>query len=89
MDPCDVDYNTHFRRDKDGIIYGVTPQAKYMVSKMHLSLKRYAIIWYLERIEERITLLSEKIETRPEIKIALCSILLDYYDYTKKLRCEL
>lgn len=89
IDPCDVDYNTHFRRDKDGIIYGVTPQAKYMVSKMHLSLKRYAIIWYLERIEERITLLREKIETRPEIKIALCSILLDYYDFTKKLRCEL
>lgn len=54
LDPCDNDYNEHFERNSDGYICGKTEHAKYMIDKLHLGLARYAIIWNLDRLEDRI-----------------------------------
>lgn len=90
LDPCDVDYNLHFEREDDGTIVAKTEQAKYMVSHMHLNLRRYAIVWKLERLDELIEQLKKKLKLRPELKSGLYMELLElYYDYTKKLRNDL
>lgn len=85
LDPCDEDYNKHFERDDMGVIVGKSAEAKYMVRKMHLNLERYAIIWALERLTERISKL-KKIETSyPQISPILNELLSMYFDYDQFL----
>lgn len=66
IDPCDVDYNLHFERDVDGNIIPKrnSPQARYMYSKLKLYLKRYQVIWKLEKIRS----------TMDKVKLAINSL---------------
>ena len=85
LDPCDVDYNIHFERDGNGYIKGKTIQGKYMVEHMHLNLFRYAIIWNLDRLTERIKKLEKIDNLTQEIKDIKLEVLQEYYKYTQYL----
>jgi len=52
LDPCDVDFNSHFERDENGTILpkASSVNAIYMHNKLKLYLKRYQIIWKLDEI---------------------------------------
>ncbi len=88
LDPCDTDYNEHFERDDHGIICAKPNDvdADYMVSKLHLGLARYSIIWNLDRLELAIDRLKLIVETKVEYKSVLCELLILYYDTVKSLR---
>ena len=86
LDPCTHDYNTHFERDRYGAIHAKTPQAEYMIKRMHLNLQRYAIAWSLDQIESRIERL-KKIESKgQETHCIYVQTLELYINYIKKLR---
>ena len=85
LDPCDEDYNQHFGRISDGTIFGKTDSGKFMTQKLSLNLSRYAIIWNLERLEERINLLKEKKKEHPELKDTISELCTSYFDFTQKL----
>src|SRR3989344_7641205 len=53
VDPCDVNYNTHFERDSNGDIIALTELGNYMHKNLHLHLERHAILWNLNRIQEQ------------------------------------
>lgn len=86
LDPCDNDYNEHLYRDGDGIIHGKSEQGQYMVKHLGLSLKRYAIMWNLERLEERIDKLLVLAKQKPELEPILDDFLREHYAYIKSLR---
>lgn len=71
IDPCDVDFNEHFERKKDGTIIPKTSSnaAKYMHGKLQLSLVRYGIIWMLDEIFNRLVELQKAINNPKNIKI--------------------
>jgi len=56
IDPCNTDFNDHFIRDNVGNILPVetSPAANYMYKKLKLFLKRYQLIWMLEKIKDKI-----------------------------------
>lgn len=86
LDPCDVDYNEHFYRDKFGIIVAKTTEAEYMVERMHLNLQRYAIIWFLDKLENKINQLRELKTDNPEIAELLNGSYQTYYEYVQQLK---
>ena len=86
LDPCAVDYNTHFERDDNGYIIGKSEDAQYMVQKMHLNLTRYAIIWTLDKLDEIITRLEVYRKAHPEIEVLLTALKVEYYGYVQNLR---
>ena len=90
LDPCDNDYNDHFERDENGFICAKTANVSYMVDKLHLSLARYAIMWNLDRLEDRIDKL-QKIEEPKDIELhhLLQDLLLAYFSYVRSLRLYL
>ena len=87
IDPCDVDYNEHFYRDELGNIYPVenSEAAKYMYKKLKLYLKRYGIIWMLEQLETRMSILRELIEQTgdADAKELFIAITFQYMNYKK------
>lgn len=86
LDPCDVDYNMHFERDDKGFIKSTTPQGEYMVKHLHLDLYRYAIIWNLDRLSERIDKLNRMSSLLSgELKDLHYQLLQDFYKYTQYL----
>lgn len=85
LDPCDTDYNKHFERDDKGFIVGKTQQAKYMVEHMQLNLFRYAIIWNLDRLCERIDILRTIKTPNSEVKELLLELLDKFYEYNNYL----
>lgn len=89
LDPCDVDYNLHFERDETGIIYGISPQAKYMVEHLKLNLMRYAIIWMLERIQNAIDQLNHIPESSSEIKSMREELNSKFIEYVEYLHANL
>lgn len=89
LDPCDVDYNDHFERDDNGFIIGKSPDAKYMVEKMHLNLSRYAIIWTLDTLDDIILRLKVHRENHPEIEDLLVALQDVYIDYVQDLHKHL
>lgn len=64
LDPCDVDYNTHFERDANGNIIpkNTSAEAKYMHSKLKLYLKRYQIIWKLDQLHIKMKRIQDAIK---------------------------
>lgn len=54
LDPCNDDYNEHFERDAVGNIIPKQDSeiANYMYDKLKLYLRRYQIIWMLDKIRE-------------------------------------
>ena len=85
LDPCDTDYNLHFGRYFDGRIFGKTKSGKFMTNKLSLNLCRYAIIWNIERLENRIKILNEKEKQYPELKELKSYLYKLYFDYTQQL----
>lgn len=85
LDPCDVDYNLHFERDTNGFIVAKTKQGKYMLEHMHLNLFRYALIWNLDRLTERIKKLEKVGNPSQEIKDLKLEVLQEYFKYTQYL----
>lgn len=85
LDPCDTDYNEHFERDDRGYIVPKTAQGKYMVDHMQLNLFRYAIIWNLERLCERIDKIKTVKTRTQEVKDLLLELLEKYYEYDNYL----
>lgn len=85
LDPCDVDYNVHFERDDNGFIKGKTEQGRYMVEHMHLNLYRYAIIWNLDRLNERIKKLKTIGNPSQEVKDLKLEALEEFHKYFQYL----
>ena len=92
LDPCDVDYNKHFHRNKNGEIVpeASSPKAVYMHKKLKLYLKRYSIIWVLEQLEQRMYKLQGIIEEseNAEAKDLFVAIGIKYNDYKRYLRAQ-
>lgn len=95
LDPCNVNYNDHFYRDKIGNILPKknSIQAKYMYDKLKLYMKRYQIIWMLENIFNKMEMLRQAIKSIPEedkkielqiLMAELACIMLDYKNYLSK-----
>jgi len=90
IDPCDIDYNTHFERDIDGSIIPISDEAHFMFKKLKLNMKRYQIIWMLDNIYikmKKVKVLFDK-EKNKELKASLLitqgelgNLLVEYLDY--------
>jgi hypothetical protein len=63
LDPCDVDFNEHFERDAIGNIIprSGSTQAVYMYKALKLFMRRYQIIWTLDRLHFKMKELSDAI----------------------------
>ena len=84
LDPCAEDFNLHFERDDYGRIVPKTPQGEYMAEHMQLGLFRYAIIWNLDRLTDRIKKL-QAITRTSEVKELLGELCIEYFKYTQYL----
>lgn len=86
LDPCDVDYNTHFERDAYGNIIpkNTSVEAKYMHSQLKLYLKRYQIIWKLDQLLHSMKKLQSAIKEPKNTSIKQDLINL-HYDLTTEL----
>lgn len=94
IDPCDVDYNKHFERDSNGNIISkdTSTEAKYMHSRLKLYLKRYQIIWKLDKLLLNMKKLQNAIKDPKNSAIKqdlknlhsdLATELTDYIEYLK------
>ena len=81
LDPCDADYNVHFERDANGCIVAKTKQGQYMLEHMNLDLFRYAIIWNLDRLNERIIRLRSIENPSQEVKDLKLELLEEFHKY--------
>lgn len=96
LDPCDNDFNDHFKRMADGRIVPVNTSkyGVYMFNKLKLGLKRYAIIWKLDELLSKEEKLKELITTvtNPDLKMELQVLHSDlsFYitDYIRDLKGE-
>ena len=84
LDPCAEDFNEHFERDDCGRIVAKTRQGEYMAEHMQLSLFRYAIIWNLDRLRDRIVRLRHATANR-EVKELLRELCVEHFNYTQYL----
>lgn len=85
LDPCNVDYNKHFERDDDGFIVAKSKEGQYMVDHMHLDLFRYAIIWNLDRLNERIMKLKAIDNPSQEVRDLKLEALEEFHNYFEYL----
>lgn len=94
LDPCDVNYNEHFERDIDGNIFPKpeSATATYMHKNLKMFLKRYQIIWMLDKLIEKIDLLGEVIEKNinvsDEIRNEYINLNIEFHKYRKFLSKE-
>lgn len=84
LDPCTEDFNVHFERDDYGRIVPKTPQGRYMAEHMQLRLLRYALIWNLDRLADRIDRLN-KVDFTDEVKDLLLELYREKDKYFKYL----
>jgi hypothetical protein len=59
IDPCDVDFVSHFERQDDGQIRPRTNLGQYMFKQLKLGLHRHQLIWLLTRAFGQLAELSE------------------------------
>lgn len=85
IDPCDVDFNDHFERAKDGSIIPKdnSAEAAYMHSKLQLGLTRYKTIWKLDEMHKKKLELQKAIDNPKNDKIKE-DLLHLYYDLDKE-----
>ena len=94
LDPCNVNYNEHFERDNDGNIFAKKESATavYMHKTLKMFLKRYQIIWMLDKLIEKIDLLGDAIEKNPnvseDIRNEYVNLNLEFHKYRKFLSKE-
>lgn len=85
IDPCNIDFNLHFERDKDGSILpkSTSAEANYMFKQLQLGLARYRLIWKLDEMHNKKIDLQKAIENPKNKKLK--SDLLDvYYELDKE-----
>lgn len=51
LDPCDIDFDSHFERYDHGRIRPKTAVGKYMYKKLKLGLRRHQLAWAYEQLE--------------------------------------
>jgi len=94
IDPCDIDFNLHFERDKSGNILplATSKEANYMYKKLKLYMKRYQIIWMLDNLLEKMGKVKLLIEAEkdPDLKNDLLitqgelgNHMVEYFAYLK------
>ncbi|AZI55166.1 MULTISPECIES: hypothetical protein [Epilithonimonas] len=94
LDPCDVNFNEHFDRDNDGNIFAMkgSATAVYMHKSLKLFLKRYQIIWALDKLIEKIDLLGDVIEKNVnvsnEVKDEYINLNIEFHKYRNFLSKE-
>lgn len=95
LDPCDTDFNDHFERDAIGNIIPkpTSTQAVYMYKKLKLYMRRYQIIWMLDRIHLKMKELdaainktkNQKLKRDLTLKAGQLGLLMSQYiDYLQK-----
>ncbi len=97
LDPCNVDFNIHFERDKYGNINPLTTskEAIYMHNKLKLYLKRYGITWALDTLFEKWLIIREKLDeiedesVKSELTILKKDLADEFVEYFHYLRKEL
>lgn len=62
IDPCTEDYDKHLERLTDGSIVGTTALGKYMCERLHLFLKRHAIVHNVDKLDRKIEELQKSID---------------------------
>ncbi len=95
IDPCDARYDQQFHRVKLGDIVPKTKIGHYMFEKMKLGLRRHAVIWILDRLDQQIKFLSEinnnstlPIKHKRKINILVQKLYKYYYEYIGVLHDE-
>jgi len=96
IDPCDVDFNSHFERTSDGAIVPRvdSKEAIYMYKKLKLHMARYKIIWMLDEIISRIEKLQDLISMtvdpvlRDELRLLHSDLAIEQSKYIKYLRAS-
>jgi hypothetical protein len=67
LDPCDVDFDSHFERNDYGRIHPKTAVGKYMYKKLKLGLRRHQLAWAYEQLGNSLKELNSEIENlQPE-----------------------
>lgn len=91
LDPCTIDYNQHFYRDRTGRIFAdpKSPRAIYMHKKLKLGLARYQVIWLLDKCNQTmgdLEALAEKLPSGSKEEIAVKNL---YFELGKQFRAHL
>lgn len=90
VDPCNVNYDTHFERDLNGDIVALTELGNYMHENLHLRLERHAILWNLNRIQDQRDILKASISGAAKLNEKQKKMLTDlessFDDFFKKLQ---
>lgn len=91
LDPCSVDYNLHFYRDRYGTIFPVesSPPAVYMHKKLKLGLARYRVIWMLEKLDALIGQLESLENSLPQEDESSIAFYKLHYELSKEFRAYL
>lgn len=95
IDPCDVDFNEHFYRDKVGNIIPNpnSKQALKMYKQLKLHMKRYQLIWMLDNLYNKMLKLKIVIENTADsnhrkdllaTQGELANLMIEYIAYLKK-----
>lgn len=96
IDPCNVDFNQHFSRDKTGnnIADKKSSSAQYMYKKLKLYLQRYQIIWMLDSISDRMEKLVAAINDpknahlKVDLQVVHSELSIEFHSYIKYLRAH-
>lgn len=94
LDPCQEDFNEHFTRDQHGMIVANPQSSKavYMHKRLKLYLRRYQIIWMLDKLNsliDNLLLLKDAGKTpeeKAEVNEMIVEVVSIYQNYKKYLR---
>jgi len=94
IDPCNQDFNQHFSRDGVGNIIPDpnSVHANYMYKKLRLFMRRYQIIWLLDTIHNKMSLLRTKIagtddsEKRNSLLVTMGELAMEMTEYLEYLK---
>ncbi|MBR0271651.1 MAG: HNH endonuclease [Methanobrevibacter sp.] len=85
LDPCTVDYNKHFHRDDMGNIIPDTEEGKYMFDHLRMGLCRYAIVWKLDQMKDKMEelikvkeVLDNAAEKNSELLTEICVLISEF-----------
>lgn len=93
INPREEDYCNQFKRNGEGTIVAQTELGRYMIKALKLNLKRHAIIWRLEKLEEMFDQIHKEFEMAQkkiphDLAMKVAKLFLEYRSYQKELRTE-
>ena len=88
LDPCNVNYNDHFYRNRRGEIIpkADSPIACYMYKRLKLYLKRFSILWMLDQIDDKLKIIEDcltKLESSPDPSIDIMRLKSEHSDMSR------